>query len=238
MNNNITGKIALITGGSKGIGASVARMFVENGISKLLLLARKSKEFNILVDELDGLKTENQIIKTYHVDLSSNLEVLKMTKTLINNNENIDILINNAGVTIPKTIFEASIEELEITMQVNLYTPFQLIQTLLHEGNRFAYIVNIASTAGIKGRAGWATYSSSKAALIAFSEALREELLPLGTRVSCISPGRCATSLRKVLAPDEDPSSIMQPAQVANVIRFLISDDGHFIDSENIVVRL
>ena len=105
-------------------------------------------------------------------------------------------------------------------------------------GNKFTHIVNIASTAGIKGRAGWATYSSSKAALIALSEALREELLPLGTRVTCISPGRCATALRKVLAPDEDPSTIMQPEHVADVIVMLLSDTGHFIDSENIVVRL
>jgi 3-oxoacyl-[acyl-carrier protein] reductase len=81
------------------------------------------------------------------------------------------------------------------------------------------------------------TYSASKAGLIAMSEAMREELALLGTRVVCISPGRCATDLRKVLAPDEDPSTIMQPSSVADVVAVLASETGRFIDSQNLVVR-
>ena len=99
-------------------------------------------------------------------------------------------------------------------------------------------MINVASTAGINGRSGWLTYSASKAALIAMSEVMREELAIFGTRVVCISPGRCATDLRRTLAPDEDPSTIMQPEHVADVMHMLASDVGRYIDSQNIVVRL
>ena len=98
--------------------------------------------------------------------------------------------------------------------------------------------MNIASTAGINGRSGWLTYSASKAAMIAMSQVMKEELAIYGTRVVTISPGRCATALRRTLAPDEDPSTIMQPEDVAGVIELLASDHGRFVDSQNLVVRL
>src|SRR5699024_2823076 len=107
-------------------------------------------------------------------------------------------------------------------MAVNLYGPFTLVQDLLHRGNKFDLIVNVASTAGINGRSGWLTYSASKAAVINMSQVMRDELAIYGTRVVCISPGRTATALRRTLAP---------------VIATLASPVGRFIDSENLVVR-
>ena len=112
------------------------------------------------------------------------------------------------------------------------------MQELLHLGNTFRFVLNVASTAGITGRAGWLTYSSSKAAVIAMSTVMKEELAIYGTRVACISPGRCATALRKQLAPDEDPSTIMQPEDVADVVAMLASESGRLVDSQNLVVRL
>jgi 3-oxoacyl-[acyl-carrier protein] reductase len=70
------------------------------------------------------------------------------------------------------------------------------------------------------------------------SEVMKEELAIYGTRVVCISPGRCATDLRRTLAPDEDPTTIMQPEDVARVIAMLASDVGRFVDSQNLVVRM
>src|SRR5690625_6127227 len=100
-------------------------------------------------------------------------------------------------------------------MEVNLYGPFTIVKTLLNRGNTFDLIVNIASTAGINGRSGWLTYSASKAAVINMSQVMREELSIYGTRVVCLSPGRTATALRRTLAPDEDPTTIMQPEHVS-----------------------
>src|SRR6266545_687558 len=113
-----------------------------------------------------------------------------------------------------------------------------LMKDVMTNHGKVDVIVNIASTAGMNGRPGWLTYSSSKAALITMSEVMKEELAIYGTRVVCISPGRCATDLRKTLAPDEDPSTIMQPGHVAGVIEMLASDVGRFVDSRNLVVRM
>ncbi len=236
--NNIAEKTALITGGSKGIGAALARSFLNDGIGTLYLAARPSPAYLALQEALEQARSDDQQIIYVSSDLADTTEVTKLVDQIANASGELDILINNAGFTAPQTIFEASFEELRRTMEVNLYAPFLLIQGLLQKGNKFQHIINVASTAGMRGRAGWSTYSSSKAALIALSQALREELLPLGTRVSCISPGRCATDLRKVLAPDEDPTTIMQPEDVVRVITMLLSDLGHYIDSENMVVRL
>lgn len=238
MTNNIKARTALVTGGSKGIGAAIGFRLIEEGVSHLILVARSSKAFTETVAELKKQCKKSQKITVFNSDLADSEKTSKLIHGLMKDGINVDILVNNAGFTAPKSIFEASFEEFQRTIQVNLYAPFLIAQILLQGGNKFSHIFNIASTAGIKGRAGWATYSSSKAALIALSQALREELLPLGTRVTCISPGRCATALRKVLAPEEDPSTIMQPEHVADVMVTLLSDVGHFIDSENIVVRL
>ena len=98
-------------------------------------------------------------------------------------------------------------------------------------------ILNVASTAGMSPRPGWVSYASSKAAMISISQTLTEELAEYGIKVYCISPGRCATNLRKKLAPDEDPHTIMQPEDVARIICNLIGQGGNCIDGQNIVVR-
>ncbi len=238
MSGNIAGKTIMVTGASRGIGAALSQMFLKEEALKILLVARESEDFENLVSELKRKSRPQQEVVTVHCDLGNHEEVHFFLDQLIAEKRDINILINNAGFTSPKTIFEANYEELKQSIDVNLFAPFLMVQKLLQAGNKFSHIINIASTAGIKGRGGWLTYSSSKAALIAMSESLREELLPLGIRVTSISPGRCATNLRRTLAPDEDFSTIMQPEHVADVVKLLLSDTGRFVDSENLVVRL
>ena len=98
-------------------------------------------------------------------------------------------------------------------------------------------ILNVASTAGMTPRPGWLSYASSKAALISLSETLTAELSEYGILVYCVSPGRCATKLRRRLAPDEDPSTIMQPEEVAEVICNLVNPEESCLDGQNIVIR-
>lgn len=227
---------ACITGASRGIGAAIARQFAEAGARRLFLVARPSDAFDATMAGLTAAARPGQTLTRIDADLSQTADVFRTAET-VSAAGGTDVLVNNAGFTAPNSIFEASFAELEKTMGVNLFAPFILIQDLLRRGNRFSHIVNIASSAGIAGRAGWSTYSASKAALIAFSESLREELSPLGTRVVCVSPGRCATDLRKALAPEEDPTTIMQPESVAAAIAFLVSDAGRYMDSDNIVIR-
>ncbi|GMA25094.1 short-chain dehydrogenase [Luteimicrobium album] len=229
----------LVTGASRGIGLETARRFLQNdpALTKVFTLARPSHDFDDAVAELRALARPGVEVVRYDVDLGDRAAVIDVVDRVAAEHGNVDLLVNNAGYTKPVPLQQVDFADFERTIAVNLYAPFTFVQELLRRGNRFELIVNIASTAGINGRSGWLTYSASKAAVINMSEVMRSELAIYGTRVACISPGRTATALRRVLAPDEDPATIMQPQDVAEVIEMLASPVGRFVDSANLVVR-
>jgi 3-oxoacyl-[acyl-carrier protein] reductase len=229
----------MVTGASKGIGLETIRRFLQNDpeFTTVILVARESEEYAKALAELEAINVRGVTLASYYVDLADRGGVIRLCAQVAKDHGNVDVLVNNAGYTKPVSIQQVEFADFERTIAVNLYAPFTFVQELLHHGNQFDLIVNIASTAGISGRSGWLTYSASKAAVINMSEVMREELAIYGTRVVCISPGRTATALRRVLAPDEDPSTIMQPQDVAAVIEMLASPVGRFVDSTNLVVR-
>ncbi|WP_114853530.1 SDR family NAD(P)-dependent oxidoreductase [Brachybacterium sp. YJGR34] len=232
-------KTALVTGASRGIGLETVRRFIlqHDEITTVVMFARESEDFDAAVAELEAQLPIGRKVVPVRVDVGDREALKKAVKSAHDEVGSIDILVNNAGYTNPVPLQQVKMADFEKTMSVNLYAPFTIVKTLLNRGNRFELIVNIASTAGINGRSGWLTYSASKAAVINMSQVMREELAIYGTRVVCLSPGRTATALRRTLAPEEDPSTIMQPEHVAQVIYTLSSPVGRFIDSENIVVR-
>lgn len=233
----------LVTGASRGIGLETVRRFMRKEplagaqVDKIVLVARDSADFTAALDELADVNPREVELVAHRADVGDRAELLALTERIAAEVGNVDLLVNNAGYTNPVPLQQVDFADFERTMAVNLYAPFTLVQELLHRGNQFGLIVNIASTAGITGRSGWLTYSASKAALINMSEVMREELAIYGTRVVCISPGRTATALRRVLAPTEDPTTIMQPQDVAAVIEMLASPVGRYVDSTNLVVR-
>ena len=236
-------KTLLVTGASRGIGLETVRRFLQETspdkgtVSRIVLVARDSQDYSDALAELEANNPREIELFTYRADVGDRDGLLELIDRIVEEVGNVDFLVNNAGYTNPVALQQVDFADFERTMSVNLYAPFTLVQELLHRGNHFDLIVNIASTAGITGRSGWLTYSASKAALINMSEVMREELAIYGTRVVCISPGRTATALRKVLAPTEDPTTIMQPGDVAAVIEMLASPVGKFVDSANLVVR-
>ena len=235
--DNVKDSVVLITGGSKGIGFSTAIEAINNGASKVVLVARSSKAFDLAKSELISLSGSASRVVVIEADLSKLGAIAIIMDALSKQGIQVNHLVNNAGYTKPNTIYEADVADFQKTLSVNLIAPFMLIQELLKVSLNLRTIVNIASTAGMKGRAGWSTYSASKAGLIALSDSLRDELSSEGIDVICLSPGRCATDLRKKLAPGEDPTTIMQPSDVARVVIMYINGIGRLIDSENIVVR-
>jgi short-subunit dehydrogenase len=228
----------LITGASRGIGFETAKLLAskENDFDNIVLVARDTDYFHIATEGIRRTSLDKNIY-SIPADLSDPQSVVTVFDQLELAGLKINSLINNAGFTKPASVNEMSLEDFDLTMRVNVYSPFQFIQLALCRSHPLRQIVNIASTAGIKGRAGWLSYSASKAAMIAMSEVLRDELRPYGVDLICLSPGRCATDLRKRLAPSEDPTEIMQPAQVAEVISMMTTDVGKLLLNQNLVVR-
>lgn len=228
----------MITGASKGIGRETARLLSSpwSKFNQIILVGRTSDYFNQSTADIRALAKGKEIVQI-EADLSDPHNSSEIFKTLEAKGIALNVIVNNAGFTKPAPINETKMEDFERTMRVNLYSPFRIVQMALLYKHPLTHIINIASTAGITGRAGWLSYSASKAALINMSEVLRDELKPSNIEVICLSPGRCATDLRATLAPHEDPTTIMQPQQVAQVIDLMTSDTGALLHSQNLVVR-
>jgi len=232
--NNLE-KTILITGASKGMGLSTAKKFLKDPNFRLILVSRESDSFKNTIDILRKNYT-NEII-VFYADLSKSLSVDKLLKKIIKLKYNIDIIVNNAGYTNPVGFLDSTAKDFRHTLEVNLISPYKIIKELFKAGKHAKKIINIASTSGIGARPGWLSYACSKSAMISMSDTLREELSVFNVDVICLSPGRCATDLRKTLAPHEDPTSIMQPEDVADTIYYLASDSGKFLTSQNLIVR-
>lgn len=228
-------KTCVITGASRGIGRAIAiAMSKREDISNFILIARTSQG----LEETASLMDNSKNTELFPLDLTDYQQVNKTIQQVGERYGTIDILINVAGYANPKSLLETSVEDWEKTYRVNVHSLFNITkETVKFMKRTGGKILNVASTAGSSARPGWLAYASSKAALISISQTLSEELSEYGILVYCISPGRCATELRKILAPDEDPSTIMQPEDVGDVVYHLLSDTGMCLDGQNIVVR-
>ncbi|MEX0970329.1 MAG: SDR family oxidoreductase [Paracoccaceae bacterium] len=231
-------KAVLITGASKGIGLETARLLVCKTVDYdcIVMVARPSPHF---IKALADVRARSNMceVMAIEADLSDPRGVDAIYAELEARGITVTTIINNAGFTKPASINEAKLDDFERTLRVNLLTPFRIVQAAVQRNHDLKQVINVASTAGMNGRGGWLTYSASKAAMINMSEVMREDLKPYGVEVVCLSPGRCATDLRKALAPDEDPSTIMQPGQVASIIQFMTTETGRLLNSQNMVVR-
>ncbi|MBT5296175.1 MAG: SDR family oxidoreductase [Octadecabacter sp.] len=231
-------KTILVTGASRGIGraTTLALSEADAPFERLVLVGRASSAFEESVAEAKAAAAGKDIV-AIEADLDDPEIVTDIFAQLDAQGIKLHAIVNNAGFAKPTSLNETRHEDFERSMRINVYSPFRIIQAAVVQNHPLEQILNIASTAGINGRAGWLSYSTSKAAMINMSEVLSDELKPYGIDVICLSPGRCATDLRRTLAPDEDPSTIMQPEQVAEIIKFMMSDTGKLLHSQNLVVR-
>ena len=228
--------VCIITGPGSGIGRATAIQLAQRGYyDSFALLGRNAEEIQRTMQEM---RKYNGSVRFFQIDFSSPEAIPTLIQDIHESMGEIVALYNIAGYTDPQPLLTTSLESFDQTFRVNVYSPFLLMRECVkYMKSRGGKILNVASTAGMTPRPGWLSYASSKAALISMSQTLTEELSEYGIMVYCVSPGRCATKLRRRLAPDEDPSTIMQPHEVAEVICNLMDPKERCLDGQNIVIR-
>jgi 3-oxoacyl-[acyl-carrier protein] reductase len=229
------GRTCVITGASQGIGrATAVRLSQEPDIDNLVLIARSAEGLEATESQMQSGKS----VRLVPFDLAQLERIPELVRGIHDEFGSIDALLNIAGYAEPRSLLDTTAENLINTYSTNVFAMLLLIREVASNMlGRRVKILNVASTAGTTARPGWVAYASSKAAVVSLSQTLAEELAGTGIKIYTISPGRTATELRRKLAPEEDPSTIMQPSTVADVIAFLLSDAEKTLDGQNIVVR-
>ncbi len=231
------GKVCVITGASQGIGRAAAiRMSREPDVSTVVLVARNADGLEATAAAMDHDSTE---VEQLAYDLGDLDGIPALVRGIHERHGSIDVLLNIAGYADPRSLLDTEIDNIVKTYTINVFAMLVLIREVARlMYDRPAKILNVASTAGITSRPGWLAYASSKAAVVSMSATLTDELAGTGIKIYSISPGRTATELRRKLAPEEDPTTIMQPSHVADVIAQLMSDAETTLDGQNIIVRM
>lgn len=229
------GGTCIVTGASRGIGRAISiNLSRTDYYDNYILMARDTA----LLKETKARMDKGNNTVCLPMDLVELDKIEPVVEEIAGEFGGIHALINVAGFVEPRSLLETTVENWEKTFKINVSSVFLLTREVVrHMKSSGGKIVNFASTAGMTPRPGWLAYAASKAAVISMSQTLSDELKEYGIKVYCISPGRCATDLRKVLAPEEDPSTIMQPEDVAGFISDLLSPQGDILDSQNIVLR-
>jgi short-subunit dehydrogenase len=230
------GRVCVITGASQGIGrAAAVRMSQEGDVSALVLIARSAAGLD---ETAAAMERDGKDVELIPYDLMDLDGIPALVRRIHDRFGSIDILLNIAGYADPQSLLDTDADNIIKTYTINVFAMLLLIrETARYMYDRPAKILNVASTAGITSRPGWLAYASSKAAVVSLSATLADELAGSGIKIYSISPGRTATELRRKLAPEEDPTSIMQPGQVADVIAQLMRDTEVTLDGQNIIVR-
>jgi 3-oxoacyl-[acyl-carrier protein] reductase len=244
---DLTGRVALITGGSSGIGAETARTFAQLGAA-IAIGFHRNREGAFQVRD-DVSKAGGKIVA-----LEANLEEPNQGRVLVRETENalgpIDILVNNAGSLIErKPILELSDETWSRVMRLNLDSAFACSRAVASSmvARRTGSIINVVSIAGRNGGGpGASAYSTAKGGLITFTKALAKELALQGVRVNGVSPGVIDTPFHEVFSTPEMIANFVKSipmgrvgtsAEIAKVIAFLASDAASYITGETIEVN-
>ncbi len=216
---SLAGQVAIITGASSGIGKAIATGLAAQGASVCLI----GRKLAALESVAELIKDKAPTVLCYCVDLSNDQDVSLLKSKVIKDARGADLLIHSAGVVALNPTESSSIEDLDWQYRINFRAPYVLTQQLLPLiGERQGQIVFINSSAGLSTRANVGQYASTKHALKAFADSLREEVNTTGVRVLSVYVGRTATPMQEAIHKLEHrayvPDELLQPNDVAEVV--------------------
>lgn len=224
----LSGKVAIITGGSRGIGKAISLVFAREG-AKVVVVGRKLPRCNEVVDQINQEDGEAISIQA---DVTSEADVARMTRQTKDKYQRIDILVNNAAVNLPyKTVTELTLDQWNWILNVNLTGPFLCSRSVIPGmiAQRSGKIINLASIGGRHGAAGRTPYRATKAAIINLTECIAAEVKEFGIDVNAICPGAVDTDMLHEITDGKIPATSMAPEDIAAVAVFLASDDSKAI---------
>lgn len=237
---DLTGRKALVTGASGGIGEAIARSLHAQGAIVGLHGTRREK-----LDELAGELGER--VEVFTADMSDRDQVKELARKAEEELEGVDILVNNAGITRDGLFVRMSDEDWDKVLEVNLTSAFRLTRELTHAmmRRRFGRIINISSVVGVAGNPGQANYCASKAGLIGFTKSLAQEIATRNVTVNCVAPGFIETAMTDKLN-DKQREAIMASipmrrmgsgADIAAAVLYLASDEAGYVTGQTIHVN-
>lgn len=239
----LEGKVAVVTGGSRGIGRAIATELAKAGANIAFTGRSLNENTRSLEEELTALGVK---VKAYATDASDYHASEEFVKEVLKEFGQIDILVNNAGITKDGLLMRMSEEQWDEVLRVNLKSAFNLTKAVTAPmmKARRGSIINISSVVGVSGNAGQANYAASKAGLIGFTKATAKELGSRGIRVNAIAPGFIQTDMTNVLDPkttEEWTKGIAlrrmgRSEEVAQVTVFLASEAASYITGQTLNV--
>ncbi len=240
----LSGKTALITGASRGIGKGIAEVFAKNGCNIAFTFAssvEKARAFEAELSEKYGVT-----VKGYQSNAADFKQSETLAEQVISEFGKVDILINNAGITRDGLMLRMSEEQWDEVINTNLKSAFNLTKSFLRHflGNKAGSIINMSSVVGVTGNAGQANYSASKAGMIGFTKSIAKELGSRNVRCNAVAPGFIETEMTEALDENirkgwTDTIPLKRggtPEDVAQACLFLASDMSTYITGQTISV--
>ncbi len=239
----LKGKVAVVTGGSRGIGRAIAEKFAENGANLAIIATRATEEAKKFIEEL---KEKGVDARLYTCDIKNPEEVESAAEEITADFGGVDILVNNAGITRDNILPSLSIMDIGDVIDVNLKGTMFVTRSFIRQfvRKKNGNIINISSVVGLMGNKGQTNYAASKAGIIGFTKSVAKEYGRKNIRCNAVAPGFIATDMTDKLSPEQVQEINKQitlgrlgsPLDVAELVLFLASDRSSYITGEVIKV--
>ena len=238
----LNGRVAVVTGGSRGIGKAIALKLANNGAKVAIFATRESEAVNQTLSELKATGSEAMFVPC---DVSNFEQVKASIDSVIEQFGKIDILVNNAGITKDKLLMQMSEEDFDDVISVNLKGTYNTVKACIRPfiRNKYGKIINISSVVGLMGNPGQVNYAASKAGIVGLTKSLAKEYAAKGITCNAIAPGFIATDMTEDLLDKQEGlinmipmKKVGNPEDIANLALFLASDMSSYITGEVIKV--
>ena len=235
----LEGKVAIITGGTRGIGKGVALKFAQEGADVIFTYVSSEETANAVEKEIEAFGVK---AKGYKSNAANMEDAVALIDKVVEEFGQIDILVNNAGITKDGLLMRMSEENFDDVIKINLNSVFNMTKAALRTflKQRSGSIINMSSIVGVRGNAGQANYSASKAGIIGFTKSIAAELGSRNIRCNAIAPGFIATEMTDKLDPEvvkgwSESIPLKRPGtpeDIANATVFLASDMSTYISGQ------